>query len=172
MINKNPAIPEGVSGEVVRSYQYTSMASLRESCMQTISDMIAVLELQSTRKSSVLYDQIEAFIQKNYHDPNLDIDMIADRIGFSSVYVRRVYKQNTGMSITDAILRLRIETAKKLLIIPSNKVNDVASQVGFYDVGTFIRSFKKLEGLTPGAYKNQSNICEEQGENDLDSVSE
>ncbi len=36
-----------------------------------------------------------------------------------------------------------------------SRVNDVALSVGFLETGTFIRGFKKLEGTTPGAYKNQ-----------------
>ena len=65
------------------------------------------------------------------------------------------YKQGSGYSISDAIMKLRIEKAKQALTVPSSRVNDVSQQVGFLDTGTFIRSFKKLEGMTPGAYKSQ-----------------
>jgi YesN/AraC family two-component response regulator len=65
------------------------------------------------------------------------------------------YKQGSGYSISDAIMKLRIEKTKQALTVPSSRVNDVSQQVGFLDTGTFIRSFKKLEGMTPGAYKSQ-----------------
>ena len=43
--------------------------------------------------------------------------------------------------------------ARQKLLEPGGKVDDVARQVGFLDTGTFIRSFKKVEGMTPGVYR-------------------
>jgi AraC-like DNA-binding protein len=50
------------------------------------------------------------------------------------------YKQGSGYSISDAIMKLRIEKAKQALTVPSSRVNDVSQQVGFLDTGTFIRA--------------------------------
>jgi len=162
---QNPNAFDGVSGEVVRSYRYKNIEQLQDASMQAIHDMIAVLDVQNSRKSSTLPEQIDSFIQENYQNPDLNVDMIADHVGFSSVYLRRVYKQSRGTNITDAILHLRINAAKQTLAKPGSKVNEVALQVGFWDAGTFIRSFKKLEGITPGAYKSQqlnSPMCSEE----------
>lgn len=153
--SQNPAVPDGVSGDVVRAYRCTDISALEEGTTQAVHDLIAVLDLQSARKSVTLYDQIDAYIRQHYPNPDLNVDMIADHLNFSAVYLRRVYKQGGGSSISDAILKLRIEAAKQALLVPSSRVNDVSQQVGFLETGTFIRSFKKLEGMTPGAYKNQ-----------------
>ena len=152
---QNPAVPDGVSGDAVRGYRYTDVDTLTEGTHQAIHDLIASLELQNTRKSTTLYDQIEEYIQQHYGNPDLNVDMIADHFNFSAVYIRRVYKQGSGNSITDALLKKRIEAAKVALQNPASRVNDVALSVGFLETGTFIRGFKKLEGTTPGAYKNQ-----------------
>ena len=153
--SQNPAVPDGVSGDVVRAYRCSDVNALEEGTGQAIHDLISALDLQNIRKAVTLYDQIDAFIRQNYQNPDLNVEMIADHLNFSVVYLRRVYKQGGGSSISDAILKLRIEKAKQALLVPSSRVNDVSQQVGFLETGTFIRSFKKLEGMTPGAYKNQ-----------------
>lgn len=155
---QNPAIPDGVAGDIVRSYRYTTMEQLQQGAYQAIHDMINALELQNTRRVNTLYDQISAYIHENYSNPDLSVDMIADHMNFSAVYIRRIFKQGGGMGIPDLILRLRIDAAKQKLQEPGSKVNDVAQQVGFVDTGTFIRSFKKVEGMTPGAYKAQHQL--------------
>ena len=144
-----------MAGDIVRSYRYTTMEQLESGAAQAIHDMINALELNSTRKSATLYEQISAFIQDHYSNPDLNVDMIADHLNFSAVYIRRVFKQGSGIGMPDAILRLRIDAARQKLLEPGSKVNEVAQQVGFLDTGTFIRSFKKVEGMTPGAYKAQ-----------------
>lgn len=155
---QNPSIPDGVSGDIVRSYRYTSMDQLTAGAHHAIHDMIAALQLHTSRKPNTLYDQIDGYIRQHYCNPDLSVDMIASHLNFSAVYIRRVYKQGSGSGIPDAILHLRITAAKAELIQPGSRVNDVAQHVGFLDTGTFIRSFKKVEGMTPGAYKAQYQL--------------
>lgn len=150
---QNPAIPDGVAGDIVRSYRYTTMEQMEQGARQAIHDMTNALESQSTRRASTLYDQISAFIQENYSNPDLNVDMIADHMNFSAVYIRRVFKQGSGIGMPDMILRLRVDAARQKLLENGSKVSEVAQQVGFLDTGTFIRSFKKVEGMTPGAYR-------------------
>lgn len=161
---QNPQVPDGVAGDIVRSYRYTHMDQLRSGAQQAVHDMIAALQMQSSRKASTLYEQIDAYIREHYSNPDLSVDLIADHLNFSAVYIRRVYKQGGGCGIPDAILRLRIDAAKQALRQSGSKVSDVALQVGFLEAGTFIRSFKKVEGMTPGAYKSQFPLGDMDGQ--------
>lgn len=153
--SQNTAVPDGVAGDAVKAYRFSSIDQLEEGSRQALHDLIMALDMQKDKKAVTLFDQIDTFIRQNYQHPDLNVDMIADHLNFSVVYLRRVYKQGSGSSISDAILKLRIEKAKQALLVHSSRVNDVSQQVGFLDTGTFIRSFKKLEGMTPGAYKSQ-----------------
>lgn len=49
--------------------------------------------------------------------------------------------------------RFRVDRAKRLLAEPQSQVKLVAQQVGFENVNTFIRVFKRFEGISPGVYK-------------------
>ena len=48
----------------------------------------------------------------------------------------------------------RIKLAKQLLAKPQDKVQTVSNMCGFSDVNYFVRLFKKMEGITPKAYKD------------------
>lgn len=97
-------------------------------------------------------DKIIDFIQKNYKN-NIGIMDIADYLGLSYSYVRKIFKDKTGKSIVDYINSLRIKEAKKLLINTDLCIKDLAQLVGYNNDQTFSRIFKKLEGVTPGEYR-------------------
>lgn len=58
------------------------------------------------------------------------------------------------MSIPDHINLMRIEKAKQLLADTSRSIQTVALEVGFLESSSFIRIFKKIEGITPGVYRS------------------
>ena len=68
-------------------------------------------------------------------------------------YISKVFKDETGEGLLDHINRLRIQQAKKIMQNKNLVLEDVAGQVGFTNVNSFIRVFKKYEGITPGKYR-------------------
>lgn len=97
--------------------------------------------------------KIKKEIDINYRDSNLSLSVIAQKHDMNLAYVGRTFKQYTGISIPDYIHTVRIKECKQLLA-NGVSVKDAAEQVGYIDAKTLIRIFKKLEGITPGQYKN------------------
>lgn len=91
------------------------------------------------------------YIQKNFA-AQLTIEHLATQAGISRYHFCRKFKKHTGMSPMNFVTLMRIEKAKGLLR-SHNPVSAVAVKVGFNDLGNFIRSFKKITGQTPSAYK-------------------
>lgn len=58
-----------------------------------------------------------------------------------------------GINFNDYLNNLRIEHAKELLISLDLRVQEIALQVGYLNVNSFIRMFKRASGLTPGEYR-------------------
>ena len=67
--------------------------------------------------------------------------------------VDSVYKRCTGESLLQVLIQTRIEAAERLLA-DGVSVVETAERVGFRDSSTFIRTFKKSTGATPGRLKN------------------
>ncbi|MFE5320810.1 helix-turn-helix domain-containing protein [Paenibacillus sp. NPDC056579] len=103
-------------------------------------------------KSGSLVSLIEKYIQENY-TKDLGLEQISGEMGVSVKYVSRVFKEKTGTNLTDYITQVRMEKAKELLTQTDQRVNDIAEQIGIPSRTTFLRVFKKTEGVTPNEYR-------------------
>lgn len=92
---------------------------------------------------------IKAYIEDNFTDPDLNISQIALEFQMSPSYLSSVYKRHTGESILEVIKVRRIEYAKQLLE-EGLSVAEVSVKAGFRESATFVRMFKKCTGITPG----------------------
>lgn len=96
--------------------------------------------------------RILEFIQKNYM---IDLSLldIAEEFSITPAYVSMLFKKEHQLNFKDYLNQFRIKEAKD--IIKSNphiKNAEIASRIGFNSVNTFIRIFKKYEGISPGRY--------------------
>ncbi|MBO7709409.1 MAG: helix-turn-helix transcriptional regulator [Lachnospiraceae bacterium] len=99
----------------------------------------------------------QAYILEHYRDENLSLPMIAEQLMVSPAYLSKLFSSNLGMSISEYISRLRIQYAKTLLSGKDPvRVEQAAASSGFFTVQTFIRTFKKYENMTPGAYQSRA----------------
>jgi AraC-like DNA-binding protein len=85
----------------------------------------------------------------------LDLRAVAEECGVGYSTLRRRFKQETGQSITDYVLRRRLDRARELLVLTSMSVAEVARAVGFVDPYYFSRVFHLKEGLSPTAFRTQ-----------------
>ncbi|WP_127490542.1 helix-turn-helix domain-containing protein [Paenibacillus glycanilyticus] len=111
----------------------------------------------SCRAGSEVKRLIEAamiYMQQHYRQ-DISLDNCAEHIGTNPFYLSKSFKVVTGKNFIDYLTELRIEKAKELLRESELKINDVAEQVG-YQHSYFNRIFKKLEGMTPTSYREQS----------------
>jgi AraC-like DNA-binding protein len=102
-----------------------------------------------------LADTVELLIKEGYADPNLSIQGIADKLGFSTSYVSRVFKDAAGISVADAIIDFRLETAKHLLLEDEAPAREIALSVGLVNENYFYTLFRKKVGCTPAAFRRQ-----------------
>ena len=83
--------------------------------------------------------------------PELDLDMLARRVGMTRFKVLRVFKRQFGLSPHKYQLCLRLSRARDLLH-QGQSCAQVAAYCGFADQSHFIRHFKREWGITPGQY--------------------
>ena len=109
---------------------------------------------QSDRNQKLL-ERIDAYIQANCYDNNFSLVSLADHMNLTPTYLSSFFKEKMGENLVDRIARLRMTKAKELLLTTSANVSEIALQVGYASSGTFIRGFKKLEGVTPTQYRRE-----------------
>ena len=94
-------------------------------------------------------------IKTQFSNRNLSTDIIATQLGVSRSYLSSLFKQQIGTGLLDYIHHYRInELKKELARRPDMKLQDAVDITGFGNQATLIRVFKKIEGITPGQYRD------------------
>ncbi len=88
-------------------------------------------------------------------DQDLSVPALAAVAHMSPFYFSRLFKQSTGLSPHQYLLRQRIRRAKELLADGRRRVAEVSYELGFPHQSHFTTVFRKLVGMTPRAYQRQ-----------------
>ncbi|MFF5382865.1 AraC family transcriptional regulator [Pedobacter suwonensis] len=94
------------------------------------------------------------YIKTNLNE-KISINSLSDKACMSKATFYRLFKRELGISPNDFILSEKINKAKILLTRPGAKVASISYELGFNDANYFIRTFKKIVGITPGTYQVQ-----------------
>ena len=84
----------------------------------------------------------------------LTLGDVADHVYVSQWHLSKLINRQLNQSFFDILARMRVDRAKALLADSSLRIHAVAEQVGYVDVAHFSKSFKRLEGVTPGEYRD------------------
>lgn len=99
--------------------------------------------------------QIINYIMENLAR-GITLDQLAGLVHINASYLSRLFKSATGVSLSNFILKARVEKAKFLLLDDKNKpIKHIAEEVGFINIHHFSNTFKKIEGITPANYRAQ-----------------
>lgn len=96
--------------------------------------------------------EAKAFIRENFSQP-ISLEIVAEKVGFSASYFSSMFKEQTEESFSDYLFRKRMEGAKTQLRTTRNSVAVICENVGYSDLRSFTKSFKKYTGLTPKDYR-------------------
>lgn len=92
------------------------------------------------------------YIEKHYNE-DISLEMAAEQLQRSRSYLSTYLKEKTGMTFTDYLHDLRIRRAKQMLGEKDVRINEISERIGYQNVNSFIRIFKKICGVTPGEYR-------------------
>lgn len=126
---------------------------------QYISLMLTELYLsnfESVQSSKSCTNEIQIVLDyiKNNYKERIKLDELCDLIHLSKYYFINVFKNYTGSTPNEYIINYRIGEAKKLLGTTNLSIKDICQNVGFTDQSYFIKTFKKLNNITPSKYRS------------------
>lgn len=125
----------------------------RARCFSVLYDILSSVAYENKGGNRISAGAV-AYIEKNYTDPTLDNDRIADELGISEVYLRRVFKESLSVTPKQYILELRYRKAKQLLSEGILTIHEIAEECGFSGAYHFSRAFRQSEGMSPTEYRN------------------
>lgn len=91
---------------------------------------------------------IKKFVDENYHK-NIKVEEIGKLIGINQNKIRKEFKAQYNITVTDYISELRMLKAKKMIIDKEIMIKEIAIECGYEYVQNFTRAFKKKFGVSP-----------------------
>ena len=138
------------------SYDDSSLAGLSEdSTLENYKQ--TALELCEKNKQpendNQLIVRIQAYIDEKYGDPSLCLSRISDLFHISESYFSFLFKKTVGVNFSTYLEQVRMTQAKHLLETTNIKIADLYVAVGYNNLTSFRRAFKKKYGVAPNALR-------------------
>ena len=105
------------------------------------------------KKSDVQRFGLIRYIQENFTD--ITLEKIATKFHYTPEYTSKLIKDTTGMNFKQILQKVRIERAEFMLVDTNLTIQNVALQIGYENVEHFIRTFKKVNQITPTEYRKR-----------------
>lgn len=111
---------------------------------------------RNRRTLSALGTRMVTYINEHFADDDLSLTKIGSYMNISGSYASRIIREYAGINFQEYLTQIRIERAKLALKNTSMTVEQVGMLVGYSSNHSFIRRFKKLEGMSPGQWRKQT----------------
>ncbi|WP_058302334.1 response regulator transcription factor [Gorillibacterium timonense] len=114
--------------------------------------------LKDMQQDNRVIETVKSYIFDHYIE-ELELNRLAEIVYLTPSYLSKLFKMKTGETITDLIISLRIDEAKRLLVSElALKTYEVGERVGYSDPAYFNKVFKKVVGITPKEYRDRVRI--------------
>lgn len=104
------------------------------------------------KEGDYIIDYITGYIEKHYSE-EIYLDLLAEKLGITNNYISTYFHEKVGTNFNYYLNNFRIKKSIELLSIPSSLIKDISKEVGYANVNTFTRTFKKHMGKTPEEYR-------------------
>ena len=120
-----------------------------------------------------IVDDIRARLETEYRN-NFCLAGIAADYDMSVSCLAHLFKETTGVSLTQYLINCRVQAAKEHLEETALSIRDIAERCGFNDASNFARTFRKKVGCSPRKYRkqHQSGVMLAKGFQDKDEQDE
>lgn len=123
-----------------------------------LSDIISALSAEDHMDDRVNTVQaIKDYIENNL-SRDLSVTTLSTVFNYNQSYLSRLFKQSSGVTLSQYVKTVRMQKAKQLLRTSSMSVQEISVALGFDTVQYFTMVFRKEIGATPSAYRHQRNV--------------
>ena len=133
-----------------------SVYELKEWCIRTVNNFLNNSISREAGQTNNLIERVKGFILQNLCN-EISLTEIAAKVYLHPNYLSRLFKDLVGVSITEFIIKMRMEKAKEILAQPGMKVYEAANYLGYESNTHFSRIFKRVIGMSPKEYQSQFN---------------
>ncbi len=131
-----------------------SLTELEDYFLQFFTTLSASLQKNNIYSDSDIVVNVKTYIDHNYQK-DISVEFVASLFHMNRSYLSHIFKKKQGQSFKDYLNLVRLEHAKILLKQTDKKIYQVATAVGYDNVRSLYRVFKKMEHTTPEQYRGE-----------------
>lgn len=120
-----------------------------------ISAFYKILDISTIRYELAEIQEVKRLLDENFATPNFSIEQVCRDVGISHAHLLRLFKKAYGVTLSKYITKKRIEYACEFLQTTNLSVSSVAYSCGFSDEFHFMKTFKKITGLSALQYRRK-----------------
>lgn len=148
-VNENIDIKAYKINEIL---EINNAVDLKNLFQEKILDICKLTKLEEENDIESVKIKIERYLEENYMI-DISLENLADHLGHSFKYTSVLFKKVMGDNFKNYLSIYRIEKSKEIMQGNSGlRIKDLAELVGYNSSNTFIRTFRKYEGVSPGKY--------------------
>jgi two-component system, response regulator YesN len=122
-----------------------------------LRESMSMINANKEKPMGFAIENVIKYINEHYNE-NITLHKLSEIVYMHPTYLSKLFKEKTGESFIDYVMRVRIDQAKKLLENLSLRIYDVCEMVGYDGPKHFSKVFKDLTGSTPKEYRNQRSM--------------
>lgn len=134
-------------------YQLDSLESLRQWLQDICRKTRNGIRRERIDTAKLLVDKAIKFIDGNYYDSELSVDVLCQHLNVSATYFSTLFKRETGITFINYLTNVRMEKALQMLNTTEEKTYNIAEKVGYTEPNYFSYVFKKHYGISPSNYR-------------------
>jgi AraC-like DNA-binding protein/ligand-binding sensor protein len=139
---------------VLTKTQFESIVRLLSVFSQHLSSISNQVMVQESTAESPVVAKARAYIQEHFTG-EISVGEVARAVNMSTFYFCKVFKSGTGLTFTDYLARLRVESVKQQMLNPHVRVSEAAFAAGFQSLSQFNRVFRRIAGESPSDYRDR-----------------
>lgn len=126
-----------------------------EMCLEYAKKMRALLKINICSKPVT---ECVEYIYENLHT-RITVEILSEETGLSPAYLSKLFKKETGVTISDYIRAKKLETAKSMLAYSDYAIADISVALAFPSQSYFNNILKKDCGMTPKQYRDKNHVA-------------
>ena len=166
VIISRAAVEAGVEARDLLGLNYSYLTELNKATdldellvklTEILENFISKVSLTKGRKRKVRIREIREYLEQNF-TRRITAGDAAKAGGLSVSRVLHLIKEETGLSLSEYVKKLRVDCGKYLLLNTDISLADAAIEAGFFDQSHFTKTFKKMEKTTPHHFRRKYRL--------------
>ncbi|MBP3962782.1 response regulator transcription factor [Paenibacillus lignilyticus] len=134
-----------------------SIAQFKQWAARVITAGIDYMQVMRMDSSAII-EKIKQYVQANLKD--VMREEIASHVHLNSAYLSRLFKKETGQTLMDYIITVRMNQAKIMLIETDFKISEICESMGYENFSHFSKVFKKQVGVHPQEFRKRYQLLD------------